>query len=380
MKTNLDEFNEIISECRRFAKKEIQPEALEMDLQPKFEWLRSVWEKSRSLDLPLLLIPESCNGVGYPEKCAALVLDMLAMECAGVASLFAGHFAACTTLNSLKKQEKALTADILKIMDADPLPVFSVIFPFDPDDSSLGLERINGKNILRGRSSLALNSMHADYFLVLIQSSGDTDAGCCVCLPNDSPGVEIEENARLPGLKINPFAKIVFNDVVVDSDMIIASGGPGEKILAAAQKAYFGFIAAMAMGASRSAFLKAMSYAKGRYQYGKHIIHHEEIQRMLGCMQMKLDMGTAGYLQAFNDETVSLPALSSKGRLAKVYCTDAALEIVQDAIQIHGGYGYMHEYGLEKVMRDVKILQLMGGRNPALHIQVIAQHPVRFGQ
>ena len=129
----------------------------------------------------------------------------------------------------------------------------------------------------------------------------------------------------------------------------------------------------MAMCASRSAFLKAFAYAKERYQCGKYIIHHEEIQRMLGCMQMKLDMGTAGYLQVFNDDTVLLPAFLSDSKLAKVYCTDAALEIVQDAIQIHGGYGYMHEYGLEKIMRDVKILQLIGGRNPVLQIQSIAQ-------
>jgi len=374
MKISLDEYNEIITECRRFARKEIQPEALEMDLQQKFESLRFVWEKSRSLDLPVLLMPESFNGAGYPEQCAALVLDMLAMECAGAASLFAGHFAACAALTALEKQENTLTAEILKIMDADPMPVLSVIFPFDPDDSSLVLETINGKNILRGQSSLVLNVMYADYFLLLIQSTEDTDGASCVYVPKDLPGLEVGENARLPGLKINPFAKIAFNDVVVDSDMIVASGESGGKIMAAAQKAYFGFVAAMAMGASRSAFLKALSYAKERYQFGKHIIHHEEIQRMLGCMQIKLDMGTAGYLQAFNDGTYSLPVLSSQSSLAKVYCTNAALEIVQDAIQVHGGYGYMHEYGLEKIMRDVKILQLMGGRNPALQIQTIEQN------
>ena len=372
MKTSLEEFNEIISECRRFAKKEIQPDALEMDLQPDFKWLRTIWEKSRTLDLPLLLIPESFNGAGYPEKSAALVLDILAMQCAGAASLFAGHFSACAALTTMKIQD-IMPSGILKIVEADPLPLFSVIVPFDPDDSSLEIEKINGNYLLNGQSCLVLNSMVADYFLVFIKSNDDTDYSSCICISKDTPGLKICEKMRLPGLKINPFAKIKFTDVSVEPNMIIASDEPGEKIFAAAQKAYFGFIAAMAMGASRSAFLKALAYAKGRYQFGNYIIHHEEIQRMIGCMQMKLDMGTAGYLKVFDDATVSLPAFSSDSRLAKVYCTDAALEIVQDAIQVHGGYGYMHEYGLEKIMRDVKILQLMGGRNPVLQIQSIAQ-------
>jgi acyl-CoA dehydrogenase len=373
MKTSLDEYNEIISECRRFAKKEIQPDALEIDLQPELKWLRTIWEKSRFLDLPLLLIPESLNGAGYNEKSAALVLDILAMECAGTASLFAGHFTACAALKIINKLNIKLPAGIANIMDTDPLPLFSVILPFDPDDSSLELKAINGNYLLHGQSCLVLNSMVADYFLVFVKRIEDADSRSCFFISKDTPGLEICQNVRLPGLKINPFAKINFADVAVDPNMIIASGEPGKKIFTAAQKAYFGFIAAMAMGASRSAFLKALAYAKTRYQFGKTIIHHEEIQRMLGCLQMKLDIGTAGYLQIFNDDMVLLPIFSPDSMLAKVYCTDAALEIVQDAIQIHGGYGYMHEYGLEKIMRDVKILQLMGGRNPVLQIQSIVE-------
>jgi len=371
MKPNPDEYNEIITECRRFAKKEIQPAFLEMDSKPDLKWLRTMWEKSSSLDLPQLIIPESINGVGYPEKCAALVLDTLAMECAGAASLFAGHFAACAALSEMENQGVAFSVNIAKMMGTELLPAFSLIFPFDPDDSSLVLENINGKKILRGQSSLTLNSMIADYFLVFISDGDGKDGVNCIWVSKGVPGLTINKSVRLSGLKANPFAKITFEDVMVDPELMIASGEPGKKIQAAVEKSYFGFIAAMAMGASRSAFLKALLYAKGRYQFGNTIIHHEEIQRILGCIQMKLNMGTAGYLQVFEGEKVNLPAFTPSSTLAKTYCTDAALEIVQDAIQVHGGYGYMHEYGLEKIMRDVKILQLMGGRNPALQIQSI---------
>lgn len=371
MKKYADEFNKIISECRRFAGKEIKPHALEMDLEPQHQWLRTLWKKSNSMDLPQLMLPESFNGAGYPLTCAALVLDIFAMECAGAASIFAGHFAACAAVIRIPEEAEGFIAAFKKIMNTKQMPVFTILFPCDPDDAIISWAKKGTGYELSGESGLVLSATCADYFLVLIPEE-TTDAACCFFIPADAPGVEIIENAGLPGLKINPFSKICFHDVHVKREMIMANGKTGKSVMTEAVNAYFGFIAAMAMGAARSAFIKALAYAKERYQFGKNIIHHPEIQRMLGNIRMKLDMGTAGYLQTFEKDKYMLPAWSSESRLAKAFCTDAALEIIEDAIQIHGGYGYMHEYGLEKFMRDVKILQLMGGRNPALQIEALA--------
>ena len=93
---------------------------------------------------------------------------------------------------------------------------------------------------------------------------------------------------------------------------------------------------------------------------------------MLGNMRLKLNAGAAAYQQVFEDKKWKLPFKASDAPLAKAFCTDAALEIVLDAIQIHGGYGYMHEFGIEKMMRDIKVLQLTGGTNPFLQVKHIA--------
>jgi len=372
MKKIADEFNKIISECRRFAGKEIRPHALEMDLEPQHQWLRTLWEKSDSMDLPRLMLPELFNGAGYSSTCAALVLDTFAMECAGAASLFAGHFAACAGVIRISEEAENLIATFTKIMNAEKMPVFTILFPCDPDDATVACEKKGNGYVLSGESALVVGANCADYFLVMIPEE-TTDAACCFFIPADTPGVEVKGNVGLPGLKINPFSKICFHDVHVTPEMIMAEGNTGKSVMTAAANAYFGFIAAMAMGAARSSFIKALAYAKERYQFGKNIIHHPEIQRMLGNIRMKLGMGTAGYLQTFKKDTYKLPAGSLESRLAKVFCTDAALEIIEDAIQIHGGYGYMHEYGLEKIMRDVKTLQLLDGRNPHHLVEAIAR-------
>jgi len=130
----------------------------------------------------------------------------------------------------------------------------------------------------------------------------------------------------------------------------------------------------MAMGTARSAYQKARAYATERFQFGKMIINHQEIQRLLGNMLAKLNVGTVLCTQLFAQESLNLRYSTPDISLAKTFCTDAALEIVLDAIQIHGGYGYMHEYGVEKIMRDNKVLQLMGGSSPLLHRQAIARN------
>ncbi|MDA8402821.1 MAG: acyl-CoA/acyl-ACP dehydrogenase [Desulfobacteraceae bacterium] len=383
MHPQINEYNEILNEVRRFARNEIRPEALDLDLYPDPAKIASLWRKSLDLDIPCLLLPQSCNGAGYPPLCGAFVLDVLASECAGVASVFAHHLAASIPVSPEDHGRPQYLVNILSKMDSGKLPVASVIFPSDMGDQALFIQEKNspcgsgpyGSDpwVINGESALVGNSSGADAFCAFIHEDDTRENIACVFVEKNLPGIAIQEKLMIPGLKINPFGKISFNQMEIASDAVIASGKNGKNLMKQALNAYFGFIAAMAMGTARTAWTKALSYAKQRYQFGDLIIRHGEIQRMLGVMKMKLDVGTAAYIQVFQTDRVNLPGVTADGSLAKAYCTQAALEIVLDAIQIHGGYGYMHEYGLEKIMRDVKILQLLGGRNPQHHVQAIAE-------
>ena len=176
----------------------------------------------------------------------------------------------------------------------------------------------------------------------------------------------------LPGLKMNTFARLAFDNVPVESDAVLAAGDEAKKMIAAADHAFYGFVSAMAMGCARTAHKKAKAYAGQRYQFKRVIIFHQEIQRLLGSMALKLNMGTAGYLDLLDGEKRRPSFHVPEASLTKAFCTDAALDIVVDAIQVHGGYGYMHEYGLEKSMRDAKVLQLLGETNPYLLVRYTA--------
>jgi alkylation response protein AidB-like acyl-CoA dehydrogenase len=366
-------FNQIVRECVKFSKKEIAPFALEADLNHDTAFAKTVWRKSAALDIPALLIPEADGGVGYPDYSAALVLDTLASECAGIASMFAHHFCACTLLSLLDTAAKKQVLTALAPQNDGDLPLASVVFLPELDQSELVLEETSEGLRLNGFSPLSGNTALADLFLVFTTENSSENDVTCLLIESKASGISFSEDALLPGLKVNSFQKIEFRDVHIPDEYVLGSRGKALKVMAEARNVFRGFIAAMATGAARRAYQKAFAYARERYQFGKMIINHQEMQRMLGNMLLRITTSTAAYSQLFNPPKLDLPFTAPVPSLTKAYCTDAALEVAIDAVQVHGGYGYMHEYGLEKIMRDVKTLQLLDGSNPHHLIETIAR-------
>ncbi len=369
----IDEYNEVIETCEKFARNEIAPQALEADLEADIGWARSIWTKSREIGLPGLLIPEEFNGVGQSEGCSALTLNVLASECAGIASIFAHHFAAAIPVTGGNQAQKEKYLLPLANVDVDEPSIAAVIFPSDTSEDPVSIEEREGKLFLSGTSPLVGNAELANLLCVFVEEGEKGDGVTCLLIENHIPGVSPGQGALLPGLKINPFAPVVFKNLEIDSASILGDRGMSRPIMETAQNVLYGFIAAMAMGTARSAYQKARIYAEERFQFGKIIINHQEIQRLLGNMLAKLNAGTVLCTQLFAEESLNLPYSSPDAALAKTFCTDGALEIALDAIQVHGGYGYMHEYGVEKIMRDSKVLQLLGGSSPLLHRLAIAR-------
>jgi alkylation response protein AidB-like acyl-CoA dehydrogenase len=365
--------DKIIDECRKFAVNEIRKTSLGADLSSDTDWVLRVWEKSGQLGLPFLPIPEDFQGAACSSLECALVLDLLAEECAGIASVYAHHFTACITLLMADdNHQKRLFSDHT---DKKGLPgIFSVIFPEESGGNNLWWVKNNDHLIIKGTSPITGGILLSDGFMMFLTDAGDSEKSYCVWVDRSAKGVTTGEPLQLPGLKVTTFGKLHFDDAVIANEHIIAHGQTAQKMLSAAQSVFYGFIGALAIGAARRAFQKAMEYAKERYQFGKQIIQHQEIQRMLGNMHVNINAGTAAYRQAFGDQKLKFSFFAPDAISAKIFCTNAAIEIALDAIQIHGGYGYMHEYGIEKIMRDVKVLQLLGGTNPLLEVHHIADN------
>lgn len=364
------EMQAIVDVCRRFAVADLRQGALDADLASDSAWVRTVWRQSAELGLPALLLPEDLGGAAQDHLCAALVLDTLAAECAGVASIFLHHYAAIGALANDPAQTALLAPHLANSPGNKPC-IAAVIFPAEDDATRLRLETDNGTLRLSGRTPLTANAALARTFLLFLPEDEAGTHVTCLLIDRETPGLTLSENAKLPGLKVNPFHALVFDRVVPTA--LITSRGEARALCNRALDLYHNLIAACAMGAARAAYQRALAYARDRYQYGRLIIEHQEIQRLLGSMHTKIAVGTTAYRNACMPEDDGLAQLRLDGRAAKIFCTDAALEIALDAVQVHGGYGYMHDYGVEKIMRDVKVLQLLGGSSPVLSIRGIRE-------
>ncbi len=365
-------YAEILNEVDRFAKKEVRPLALEADLAADHGAAEGLWEKSRDLDLPALLIPEAFGGAGMDLLAGGLVLDRLAFECAGFASIFAHHFTACAAVSACGKAGLEKWFSAFSGQDADRPVMASVCFSPEPEDGPvLALPEKHGL-VITGSTLPMGNAGLAKALIVFVYLNENQHEPAAILIDPSASGVSLENPLLLPGLKINAFARLRFQEVRVEEPAVLATGEEAKKMRRAAEDAFYGVVSAAAVGCARSAFQKAKDYATQRYQFKNRIIFHQEIQRMLGNMKMKLNVGTAGYLDLLNEKKWRPAFHAPDAALVKAFCTDAALEIVLDAIQIHGGYGYMHEYGIEKSMRDIKVLQVLGDTNPYLLVRHIA--------
>jgi alkylation response protein AidB-like acyl-CoA dehydrogenase len=351
--------------CRDFRRNEIEPVALELDEHYDPERVRAIWNKGLDLDLPSMLVPEELGGVGQSVLTAAQVLDEIAGACAGVAALFAIHLAACLPIVEAGRSKAELLAALTGEGGKEPVMV-ALALPeaFEAPDRPR-LQEKDGDLILDGMARLVGCASLADHLALFAEDAGGVTT---VMVDLRAPGVSIGEPEALLGLHTVPFCDVAFDGCKLMAENVLGERGAGAPVMERTLAALQGFLAAIAMGAARSAYDAAYRYAQERFQFGKMLIEHHEIRRMLSNMIVKMDMGTAGYLQALSEDRPDVHPPGGGCTQAKVFCTDAALEIVFDAIQIHGGYGYMKETGLEKIMRDAKMLQLLGGSNRRLEV------------
>ncbi len=356
--------------CRDFCRNEIEPMALEVDAHGAPERLGGVWAKSAELEIPSMLVPEEKGGVGHNLLTAAQVLEELASGCAGIAAAFAHHLIACVPLVEAGESQEAFLARLAGEDAAEPVMLTFALPPEEGDGRGQSLSMKGGSLALEGTAVMVGCAPMADYMLVF---APDADAAglSLVVVDARAGGVRIEDPPYVPGLHAAPFCNVVFDAYRMDEAGIVGLRGKAASLLGYTLNALNGFTAAIAMGAARTAFEMAHRYAQERFQFGKMIIEHQQIKRYLAAMLVKIEIGRAGYVQALAAERVGRLATSGRADIAKIFCTDAALDISMDAIQVHGGIGYMKETGLEKIMRDAKMLQLLGKSNPRMELEVV---------
>jgi alkylation response protein AidB-like acyl-CoA dehydrogenase len=310
-----------------FAAKELAPQAEQLDLEPTTSRIREAVAKAGEIGMTAALIPEEKGGGGLDDYAFCVALEEIAVEEAGVAAVLLAHNAA------LLPAAQGGSEGSIAGMEADACPACLAF----PGDVSLSGGVVNGK------VSFALNAQDCKVITVLPGGGAGTQAAT---VSGGAKGVEITAEPYQMGLRAARAGSIRFN-AAETSDVI--SGG---NMVEAVERALFLGLASIAVGITRKSMDKAYAYAKERYQAGKIIIEHQAMRMMLAEMLAAVEEGRAMIKKACESGELT-PAMSTW-----LKATRGAHQSALDGVQIHGGYGYMRDYGMERLMRDSKYCQM----------------------
>jgi acyl-CoA dehydrogenase len=359
--TLTDEQKNLRELAHDFAEKEIRPVAWEFDKEGT--WPQEIIDKAWEVGLMNTHIPEEYGGpgVGYLDGC--LIEEELSWGCSGIqTSVGCNGLATAPVL--LGGSEEIKKEYLGRLTEAPLLASFCLTEPDAGSDVSgmrTSAVRKGDKYVINGSKCFITNGGYANWYTVYAKT--DKDAGhrgiSAFVVPKDA-GVVVDKKEDKMGQRASNTATISFNDVEIPADHLIGEENHGFKLAMMTLDRTRPGVAAMAVGIARAAFEFATEYSKERIQFGVPIAMHQAIQFMIADMATEIEASRLltwkSAVMLDNGERNTL--LSSH---AKRFAADTAMKVTTDAVQVYGGYGFIKEYPVEKLMRDAKIMQLYEG-------------------
>jgi len=359
-----EEQEQIRQLARSFAAREIIPIAAEYDEREEIPW--HVVQKAHEVGLMNLGVPVEYGGQGLDLLTGAIVAEELAYGCLGINGTFGANELALTPLLLAGTPEQK--AKFLPPFCAKPqLAAFCLTEPNAGSDAGAitTSARLEGDvYVINGQKCFITNGGVAALYTVFAKT--DPSKGLkgisAFVVPADTPGVRGGKKEKKMGDRASHVAEVIFEDVRVPRENLLGNEGEGFKIAMRTLDRTRPGVGATAVGVARRALEEAIKYAKQRVQFGQPIAANQAIQFMLADMAMKVEAARALVWKACWMLDQGLPA-TKESAMAKCFAADVAMSVTTDAVQIFGGYGYMREYPVEKLMRDAKILQIYEGTN-----------------
>jgi acyl-CoA dehydrogenase len=344
-----------------FAEKEIRRVAWEYDRDGT--WPQDIIDKAWELGLMNGHLPEEYGGPGLSYLDGCIIEEEIAWGCSGIGTSLSCNGLATAPISIGASEE--LKKEYLGRLSEGPLLASFCLTEPDAGSDVSGMKttatRKGDKWVINGSKCFITNGEYANWYTVFAKT--DKDAGhrgiSCFIVPRDA-GVVVDKHEDKMGQRASNTATITFPEVEIPLNHLVGEENKGFKLSMMTLDRTRPGVAAMATGVSRAAWEMAMDYAKERVQFGVPIAMHQAIQFMLADMATKVHLSRlATYNSAVLIDQGKRNTLESSH--AKRFAADSAMEVATDAVQVFGGYGFIKEYKVEKLMRDAKILQLYEG-------------------
>lgn len=361
--------------ARDFAKSELAPNAEKWE---KAGWLdESMLKQMGELGFLGMVVPEEWGGSYIDYTCYALALEEISAGCAATGAVMSIHNSVgCTPILNWGTEEQKKEW-VPQLASGQTLACFCLTEPqAGSEANNLRTKALeDGEHwVLNGSKQFISNAKRAG--LAIVFAVTDPELGkkglSAFLVPTDTPGFEVERMEQKMGLRASDTCAISLVNCRIPKENMLGPRGKGLALALSGLEGGRLGIAAQAVGIARAAFEAALVYARERVQFGKPIAEHQSIANMLADMHTQINAARHMILYAARLRTAGLPCLSEASQ-AKLFASEMAEKVCSMAIQVHGGYGYLEDYAVERHYRDARITQIYEGTSEVQRMLIARQ-------
>lgn len=360
---------------KEFADKVVAPGAIERDRTKEFP--TEIFKQLSDMGMMGLPFDEKYGGAGADTTSFAIVTEELSRACASTGITYSAHISLGGAPLNLFGTDEQKEKYLAPICTGESFGAFGLTEPNAGSDAGGTETRAveDGDDwVINGSKVYITNASHAKH--LAITAITDIKDGkkeiSAIIVPTDAEGFTIIDNYEKMGLNSSNTTELVLDNVRVPKGNLLGKRGEGFKqFLVTLDGGRIG-IAAMAVGIAQAAFNRALAYSKERKQFGKTLSEFQITQFKLADMAMKIELARNMVYKAAWMKDQGRP-FTKEASMAKLYASEISMQVANEAIQIHGGYGYMKEYEVERYMRDAKLLEIGEGTSEVQRMVIARQ-------
>lgn len=360
---------------REFSDEVVAPGAIERDKTKAFP--KEIFKQLANMGMMGLPFSEEYGGAGADTVSFAIVTEELSRACASTGITYSAHISLGGAPLNLFGTEEQKQKYLVPVCTGESFGAFGLTEPnagSDAGGTQTTAKEEGDHYVINGNKAFITNASYAKHLaLTAITAVKDGKKEIsAIIVPTDSEGFSVIDNYEKMGLNASNTTELVLENVRVPQENLLGEKGNGFKqFLVTLDGGRIG-IGAMAVGIAQAAFDRALRYSKERKQFGKTLSEFQVTQFKLADMAMKIELARTMVHKAawLKDQG---RAFGKEASMCKLYASEIAMEVADQAIQIHGGYGYMKEYEVERYMRDAKLLEIGEGTSEVQRM-VIARH------
>jgi alkylation response protein AidB-like acyl-CoA dehydrogenase len=357
-----------------FARDVLAPKALEWDAARHFpvEEMR----QAAALGMAALYVREESGGAGLTRLDAAVVFEALATGCPTTSAFLSIHNMVAWMID--RWGTDAQRAEHLpSLVTMERIASYCLTEPGSGSDAAALRTRAARDNegyVLNGSKQFISGAGTSDLYLTMVRTGGEGPDGISALLiPKDTPGLSFGANEKKMGWNAQPTRAMDFQDARVTADALLGEEGQGFRMAMAGLDGGRLNIAACSLGGAQRALDIALDYTRERRAFGKPIADFQATQFRLADMATELEAARSLLWRACAKLDAKSPDAGPFCAMAKLFATDTGHRVADEALQLLGGYGYLHDYGVEKIVRDLRVHRILEGTNEIMRV-ITARH------